>query len=76
MYIGHHGEKMLESFCKWQQEEFGKKNIHTDFSTSWREDLPSVDTAIFITRSVKILHFVLVCDATRQWCKKISFLER
>uniref|UniRef100_A0A670KJC4 ADAM metallopeptidase with thrombospondin type 1 motif 19 n=1 Tax=Podarcis muralis TaxID=64176 RepID=A0A670KJC4_PODMU len=36
MYIGHHGEKMLESFCKWQHEEFGKKNdIHLEMSTSW-----------------------------------------
>lgn len=62
MYIGHHGEKMLESFCKWQQEEFGKKNIHTDFSTSWREDLPSVDTAIFITRKDFCVHKDEPCD--------------
>lgn len=27
---------MLESFCKWQHEEFGKKNdIHLEMSTSW-----------------------------------------
>ncbi|XP_010289496.1 PREDICTED: A disintegrin and metalloproteinase with thrombospondin motifs 19-like, partial [Phaethon lepturus] len=50
MYIGHHGEKMLESFCKWQHEEFGKKNdIHLEMSTSWGEDMSSVDAAILIT---------------------------
>lgn len=51
LYIGHHGEKMLESFCKWQHEEFGKKNdIHLEMSTSWGEDMTSVDAAILITR--------------------------
>uniref|UniRef100_A0A8C2SBE8 ADAM metallopeptidase with thrombospondin type 1 motif 19 n=1 Tax=Capra hircus TaxID=9925 RepID=A0A8C2SBE8_CAPHI len=36
LYIGHHGEKMLESFCKWQHEEFGKKNdIHLEMSTNF-----------------------------------------
>lgn len=53
LYIGHHGEKMLESFCKWQHEEFGKKNdIHLEMSTSWGEDMASVDAAILITRYV------------------------
>ncbi|KAK7810321.1 hypothetical protein U0070_009355 [Myodes glareolus] len=51
LYIGHHGEKMLESFCKWQHEEFGRKNdIHLEMSTSWGEDGASVDAAILITR--------------------------
>ncbi|XP_055488817.1 A disintegrin and metalloproteinase with thrombospondin motifs 19-like [Leucoraja erinacea] len=51
LYIGHHGEKMLESFCKWQHEEFGKKNyFNSDMSSSWREDLPAIDSAILITR--------------------------
>ncbi|MBZ3891382.1 A disintegrin and metalloproteinase with thrombospondin motifs 19 [Sciurus carolinensis] len=50
LYIGHHGEKMLESFCKWQHEEFGKKNdIHLEMSTNWGEDLTSVDAAVLIT---------------------------
>ncbi|XP_015221568.1 A disintegrin and metalloproteinase with thrombospondin motifs 19 [Lepisosteus oculatus] len=62
MYIGHHGEKMLESFCKWQQEEFGRKNIHVDFSTRWRDDLPSVDTAILITRKDFCVHKDEPCD--------------
>uniref|UniRef100_A0A8C4XYC6 ADAM metallopeptidase with thrombospondin type 1 motif 19 n=1 Tax=Gopherus evgoodei TaxID=1825980 RepID=A0A8C4XYC6_9SAUR len=57
MYIGNHGEKMLESFCKWQHEEFGKKNdIHLEMSTSWGEDMSSVDAAILITRKDFCVH--------------------
>ncbi|XP_025069879.1 A disintegrin and metalloproteinase with thrombospondin motifs 19 isoform X4 [Alligator sinensis] len=63
MYIGHHGEKMLESFCKWQHEEFGKKNdIHLEMSTSWGEDLSSVDAAILITRKDFCVHKDEPCD--------------
>ncbi|CDQ89081.1 unnamed protein product [Oncorhynchus mykiss] len=62
MYIGHHGEKMLESFCRWQQEEYGKKSVMSDFSTRWREDLPSVDTAILITRKDFCVHKDEPCD--------------
>ncbi|RMB90803.1 hypothetical protein DUI87_32796 [Hirundo rustica rustica] len=63
MYIGHHGEKMLESFCKWQHEEFGKKNdIHLEMSTSWGEDMTSVDAAILITRKDFCVHKDEPCD--------------
>nr|XP_033784858.1 A disintegrin and metalloproteinase with thrombospondin motifs 19 isoform X2 [Geotrypetes seraphini] len=63
MYIGHHGEKMLESFCKWQHEEFGRKNdIHLESSTSWGEDTPSVDAAILITRKDFCVHKDEPCD--------------
>ncbi|XP_039400142.1 A disintegrin and metalloproteinase with thrombospondin motifs 19 isoform X3 [Mauremys reevesii] len=63
MYIGHHGEKMLESFCKWQHEEFGKKNdIHLEMSTSWGEDMSSVDAAILITRKDFCVHKDEPCD--------------
>ncbi|XP_062340399.1 A disintegrin and metalloproteinase with thrombospondin motifs 19-like [Osmerus eperlanus] len=62
MYIGHHGEKMLESFCRWQQEEYGRKSVLSDFSTRWREDLPSVDTAILITRKDFCVHKDEPCD--------------
>ncbi|KYO20625.1 A disintegrin and metalloproteinase with thrombospondin motifs 17 isoform A [Alligator mississippiensis] len=63
MYIGHYGEKMLESFCKWQHEEFGKKNdIHLEMSTSWGEDLSSVDAAILITRKDFCVHKDEPCD--------------
>ncbi|XP_062828196.1 A disintegrin and metalloproteinase with thrombospondin motifs 19 isoform X3 [Anolis carolinensis] len=63
MYIGHHGEKMLESFCKWQHEEFGKKNdIHLEMSTSWGEDVSPVDAAILITRKDFCVHKDEPCD--------------
>ncbi|XP_034955785.2 A disintegrin and metalloproteinase with thrombospondin motifs 19 isoform X1 [Zootoca vivipara] len=63
MYIGHHGEKMLESFCKWQHEEFGKKNdIHLEMSTSWSEDVSPVDAAILITRKDFCVHKDEPCD--------------
>ncbi|KAM5169515.1 A disintegrin and metalloproteinase with thrombospondin motifs 19 [Callospermophilus lateralis] len=63
LYIGHHGEKMLESFCKWQHEEFGKKNdIHLEMSTSWGEDLTSVDAAVLITRKDFCVHKDEPCD--------------
>ncbi|XP_030048190.1 A disintegrin and metalloproteinase with thrombospondin motifs 19 [Microcaecilia unicolor] len=63
MYIGHHGEKMLESFCKWQHEEFGRKNDkYLEMSTSWRENMPSVDAAILITRKDFCVHKDEPCD--------------
>uniref|UniRef100_UPI003AAC6088 A disintegrin and metalloproteinase with thrombospondin motifs 19-like n=1 Tax=Centroberyx gerrardi TaxID=166262 RepID=UPI003AAC6088 len=62
MYIGHHGEKMLESFCHWQQEEYGKKNILSDLNSPWSEDLPSVDTAVLITRKDFCVHKDEPCD--------------
>ncbi|XP_020653217.3 A disintegrin and metalloproteinase with thrombospondin motifs 19 isoform X3 [Pogona vitticeps] len=63
MYIGHHGEKMLESFCKWQHEEFGKKNdIHLEMSTSWGEEVSPIDAAILITRKDFCVHKDEPCD--------------
>ncbi|XP_031748801.1 A disintegrin and metalloproteinase with thrombospondin motifs 19 isoform X1 [Xenopus tropicalis] len=63
MYIGHHGEKMLESFCKWQLEEFGKKNdVHMEMSTSWGEEYSAVDAAILITRTDFCVHKDEPCD--------------
>ncbi|GAB1301745.1 A disintegrin and metalloproteinase with thrombospondin motifs 19 [Apodemus speciosus] len=63
LYIGHHGEKMLESFCKWQHEEFGRKNdIHLEMATSWGEEIASVDAAILITRKDFCVHKDEPCD--------------
>ncbi|XP_069083393.1 A disintegrin and metalloproteinase with thrombospondin motifs 19 isoform X1 [Pleurodeles waltl] len=63
MYIGHHGEKMLESFCKWQHEEFGKRNdVHFEMSTSRSEDTSSPDAAILITRQDFCVHKDEPCD--------------
>uniref|UniRef100_A0A3B3QCP7 ADAM metallopeptidase with thrombospondin type 1 motif 19 n=1 Tax=Paramormyrops kingsleyae TaxID=1676925 RepID=A0A3B3QCP7_9TELE len=50
MYIGQHGEKTLESFCRWQHEQYGRKGAHSNFGSRWMDDSPSVDTAILITR--------------------------
>ncbi|KAL0963194.1 hypothetical protein UPYG_G00350970, partial [Umbra pygmaea] len=62
MYIGHHGEKMLESFCHWQHEEYGKKSAISEFGAHWREDVSSVDTAILITRKDFCVHKDEPCD--------------
>ncbi|XP_078531739.1 A disintegrin and metalloproteinase with thrombospondin motifs 19 [Lissotriton helveticus] len=63
MYIGHHGEKMLESFCKWQHEEYGKRNdVHFEMSTSRSEDASSPDAAILITRQDFCVHKDEPCD--------------
>ncbi|XP_063820326.1 A disintegrin and metalloproteinase with thrombospondin motifs 19 [Pseudophryne corroboree] len=63
MYIGHHGEKMLESFCKWQLDEFGKKNdVHMEMSTSWGEEYSAVDAAVLITRTDFCVHKDEPCD--------------
>uniref|UniRef100_A0A8C5PPJ1 ADAM metallopeptidase with thrombospondin type 1 motif 19 n=1 Tax=Leptobrachium leishanense TaxID=445787 RepID=A0A8C5PPJ1_9ANUR len=63
MYIGHHGEKMLESFCKWQLEEFGKKNdVNMEMSTSWAEEYSAVDAAVLITRMDFCVHKDEPCD--------------
>lgn len=60
MYIGHHGEKMLESFCKWQLDEFGKKNdVHMEMSTSWTEEYSAVDAAVLITRYIECTYLHL-----------------
>ncbi|XP_069481726.1 A disintegrin and metalloproteinase with thrombospondin motifs 19 [Ambystoma mexicanum] len=63
MYIGHHGEKMLESFCKWQHKEFVKKNdVHFEMSTSRLEDMSAPDAAILITRQDFCVHKDEPCD--------------
>ncbi|KAM4808198.1 A disintegrin and metalloproteinase with thrombospondin motifs 19 [Rhinophrynus dorsalis] len=63
MYIGHHGEKMLESFCKWQLKEFGKQNdVQMEMSTSWGEEYSPVDAAILITRTDFCVHKDEPCD--------------
>ncbi|XP_044146937.1 A disintegrin and metalloproteinase with thrombospondin motifs 19 [Bufo gargarizans] len=63
MYIGHHGEKMLESFCKWQLDEFGKKNdVHMEMSTSWGDEYSAVDAAVLITRTDFCVHKDEPCD--------------
>uniref|UniRef100_A0A8D2LWD1 ADAM metallopeptidase with thrombospondin type 1 motif 17 n=1 Tax=Varanus komodoensis TaxID=61221 RepID=A0A8D2LWD1_VARKO len=47
--IGHHGERSLESFCHWQNEEFGgAKYLGNNQVPGARDDTPSADAAVFL----------------------------
>lgn len=49
--IGHHGERSLESFCHWQNEEYGgAKYLGNNQVPGARDDTPPVDAAVFVTR--------------------------
>lgn len=49
--IGHHGERSLESFCQWQNEEFGgAKYLGNNQVPGARDDTLPVDAAVFVTR--------------------------
>lgn len=49
--IGHHGERSLESFCQWQNEEYGgAKYLGNNQVPGARDDTPPVDAAVFVTR--------------------------
>lgn len=51
MSIGHHGERSLESFCQWQNEEYGgAKYLGNNQVPGARDDTPPVDAAVFVTR--------------------------
>ncbi|KAF2973974.1 hypothetical protein EK904_001835 [Melospiza melodia maxima] len=51
--IGHHGERSLESFCQWQNEEYGgAKYLGNNQVPGARDDTPPVDAAVFVTRRV------------------------
>lgn len=53
--IGHHGERSLESFCQWQNEEYGgAKYLGNNQVPGARDDTPPVDAAVFVTRYGKI----------------------
>ncbi|EMP41682.1 A disintegrin and metalloproteinase with thrombospondin motifs 17 [Chelonia mydas] len=50
--IGHHGERSLESFCHWQNEEYGgAKYLGNNQVPGARDDTPPVDAAVFVTSS-------------------------
>ncbi|XP_032906237.1 A disintegrin and metalloproteinase with thrombospondin motifs 17 [Amblyraja radiata] len=49
--IGHHGEKSLESFCHWQQREFGARYLGNNQLPGGRDDYPAVDAAMLVTRT-------------------------
>ncbi|XP_041864682.1 A disintegrin and metalloproteinase with thrombospondin motifs 17 isoform X2 [Melanotaenia boesemani] len=61
--VGFHGEKSLESFCHWQHQEFGiPRYLGTNHITGGRDDIPSVDTAVLVTRTDFCVHKDEPCD--------------
>uniref|UniRef100_A0A803TXX0 ADAM metallopeptidase with thrombospondin type 1 motif 17 n=1 Tax=Anolis carolinensis TaxID=28377 RepID=A0A803TXX0_ANOCA len=61
--IGHHGERSLESFCHWQNEEFGgAKYLGNNQVPGARDDTPPVDAAVFVTRTDFCVHKDEPCD--------------
>uniref|UniRef100_A0A671THT2 ADAM metallopeptidase with thrombospondin type 1 motif 17 n=1 Tax=Sparus aurata TaxID=8175 RepID=A0A671THT2_SPAAU len=61
--VGHQGERSLESFCQWQYQEFGgPRYIGTNHIPGGRDDIPPVDTAVFVTRTDFCVHKDEPCD--------------
>uniref|UniRef100_A0AAY4EAH8 ADAM metallopeptidase with thrombospondin type 1 motif, 17 n=1 Tax=Denticeps clupeoides TaxID=299321 RepID=A0AAY4EAH8_9TELE len=49
--VSHHGERSLESFCHWQQEEYGgARYLGSNHVPGGRDDPPPVDVAVLVTR--------------------------
>ncbi|XP_063781748.1 A disintegrin and metalloproteinase with thrombospondin motifs 17 isoform X2 [Pseudophryne corroboree] len=60
--IGHHGERSLESFCHWQNEEHGgTKYLGNNYVPGARDEMP-VDVAVFMTRTDFCVHKDEPCD--------------
>ncbi|XP_018110766.1 A disintegrin and metalloproteinase with thrombospondin motifs 17 isoform X2 [Xenopus laevis] len=60
--IGHHGERSLESFCHWQNEEHGgNKYLGNNQVPGAKDDIP-VDVAVFMTRTDFCVHKDEPCD--------------
>ncbi|XP_054999515.1 A disintegrin and metalloproteinase with thrombospondin motifs 17 [Sorex araneus] len=61
--IGHHGERSLDSFCQWQNEEYGRaRYLGTNQVPGGRDDAPPVDSAVFVTRTDFCVHKDEPCD--------------
>ncbi|XP_051031884.1 A disintegrin and metalloproteinase with thrombospondin motifs 17-like, partial [Phodopus roborovskii] len=61
--IGHHGERSLESFCHWQNEEYGgAQYLGNNQVPGGKDDSPSVDAAVFVTRTDFCVHKDEPCD--------------
>ncbi|XP_036267681.1 A disintegrin and metalloproteinase with thrombospondin motifs 17 [Pipistrellus kuhlii] len=61
--IGHHGERSLESFCHWQNEEYGgARYLGNNQVPGGRDDPPPVDAAVFVTRTDFCVHKDEPCD--------------
>nr|XP_042133715.1 A disintegrin and metalloproteinase with thrombospondin motifs 17-like [Peromyscus maniculatus bairdii] len=61
--IGHHGERSLESFCHWQNEEYGgARYLGNNQVPGGKDDAPPVDAAVFVTRTDFCVHKDEPCD--------------
>ncbi|KAI1904134.1 hypothetical protein AGOR_G00002560 [Albula goreensis] len=49
--VGHHGERSLHSFCRWQHQEFGYTHyLGNNQVPGGKEGPPAVDVAVLVTR--------------------------
>uniref|UniRef100_A0A2K6G7R4 Peptidase M12B domain-containing protein n=1 Tax=Propithecus coquereli TaxID=379532 RepID=A0A2K6G7R4_PROCO len=68
--IGHHGERSLESFCHWQNEEYGgARYLGNNQVPGGKDDTPPVDAAVFNVFCVSaagIAYLGGVCSAKRK----------
>uniref|UniRef100_A0A2K6DRM9 ADAM metallopeptidase with thrombospondin type 1 motif 17 n=1 Tax=Macaca nemestrina TaxID=9545 RepID=A0A2K6DRM9_MACNE len=68
--IGHHGERSLESFCHWQNEEYGgARYLGNNQVPGGKDDPPLVDAAVFDVFCVSaagIAYLGGVCSAKRK----------
>ncbi|KAM6203101.1 LOW QUALITY PROTEIN: A disintegrin and metalloproteinase with thrombospondin motifs 17 [Rhynchocyon petersi] len=61
--IGHHGERSLESFCHWQNEEYGgARYLGNNQVPGAKDDSSPVDAAVFVTRTDFCVHKDEPCD--------------
>ncbi|KAM9825274.1 A disintegrin and metalloproteinase with thrombospondin motifs 17 isoform 1-T1 [Syngnathus typhle] len=63
--VGHHGQRSLESFCHWQQQEFGGPPPRYPGSNrlpGGRHQVPPVDAAVLVTRTDFCVHKEEPCD--------------
>ncbi|XP_015248575.1 PREDICTED: A disintegrin and metalloproteinase with thrombospondin motifs 17-like [Cyprinodon variegatus] len=61
--ISHHGQRSLESFCLWQQREFGiPRYLGTNRITGGRYGVAPVDTAVLVTRTDFCVYKDEPCD--------------
>ncbi|KAH0501311.1 A disintegrin and metalloproteinase with thrombospondin motifs 17 [Microtus ochrogaster] len=59
--IGHHGERSLESFCHWQNEEYGgARYLGNNQVPGGKDDAPPVDAAVFVTSMLAREHLQLL----------------
>uniref|UniRef100_A0A8C4ME90 ADAM metallopeptidase with thrombospondin type 1 motif 17 n=1 Tax=Equus asinus asinus TaxID=83772 RepID=A0A8C4ME90_EQUAS len=73
--IGHHGERSLESFCHWQNEEYGgARYLGNNQVPGGKDDTPPVDAAglpcseedVFCVSAAGIAYLGGVCSAKRK----------